>query len=61
MASPHVAGVAALWAERQLQKNSKIDIKALYAQLVGNASTKRLVTGIAPIDVGQGLVVAPHD
>ena len=61
MASPHVAGVAALWAERQLQKNSKIDIKALYAQLVGNASTKRLVTGIAPIDVGQGLVVAPRD
>lgn len=60
MASPHVAGVAALWAERQLQRNGMVNVSALDAQLRGNARRERLQdTGY--LDVGEGLVTAPHD
>ena len=33
MASPHVAGVAALWAERQLKRNGLVNPGSLEAQL----------------------------
>ena len=35
MASPHVAGVAALWAERQLKRNGMVNPVSLEAQLRG--------------------------
>ena len=60
MASPHVAGVAALWAERQLQRNGTVNISALDAQLRGNARRDRL-PGANALDVGEGLVTAPID
>lgn len=56
MASPHVAGVAALWAERQLQRRGRVDIGALDAQLRANA---QVVPGADYQDVGEGLVQAP--
>jgi subtilisin family serine protease len=60
MASPHVAGVAALWAERQLNRNGTVNLGALDAQLRGNAKRDRL--GDAQyLDVGEGLVTAPMD
>ncbi len=59
MASPHVTGIAALWAERQLQRNGLINVQALHAQIEGQASFARLAAGVATSDVGAGLVVAP--
>jgi subtilisin family serine protease len=58
MAGPHVTGVAALWAERQLQRRGTVDIGALDAQLRGNA---RPVPDASYLDIGEGLVTAPSD
>src|SRR5262249_43376534 len=60
MASPHVAGVAALWAERQLKRNGTVNPVLLEAQLRGNARTDRIPSPGYP-DVGEGLVTAPRD
>jgi len=60
MASPHVAGIAALWAERQLKQKGVLNVGALDAQLRGNTSRSRL-PGSDPLDVGEGLVTAPRD
>jgi subtilisin family serine protease len=60
MASPHAAGVAALWAERQLKHNGRVDVRALDAQLRGNARRDRLPDA-GYLDVGEGLVTAPMD
>lgn len=60
MASPHVAGVAALWAERQLQRNGFVSVAGLDAQLRGNARRERLPNARYE-DVGEGLVAAPLD
>lgn len=56
MATPHVAGVAALWAERLLAHTSYLDIGLLAARLTG---TSRELAGLETIDVGAGLVRAP--
>jgi subtilisin family serine protease len=60
MASPHVTGVAALWAERQLQRNGTVNVSALDARLRGNARRDRL-PGADYLDVGEGLATAPLD
>ena len=60
MASPHVTGVAALWAERQLKRNGMVNIGALDTQLRGNTRRDRLQTADAA-DIGEGLVAAPQD
>ncbi len=60
MASPHVAGLAALWAERQLDRNGMVNVGALDAQLRGNARRERLPDANY-LDVGEGLVTAPMD
>lgn len=60
MASPHVAGLAALWAERQIDRNGMVNIGALDAQLRGNASRDRLPDANY-LDVGEGLITAPMD
>ncbi len=60
MASPHVAGAAALWAERQLLRTGTVNVAALDAQLRGNARRDRLPEA-AYRDVGEGLVVAPAE
>lgn len=56
MATPHVAGVAALWAEMLMDSNGDVDMRVLQARLVGK--TKALPT-MTPADVGAGLVQAP--
>lgn len=60
MASPHASGVAALWAERQIQRNGVVDSRSLDAQLRGNARRERLLEAKF-LDVGDGLVSAPLD
>jgi subtilisin family serine protease len=56
MATPHVAGVAALWAERLLADTGTIDPGLLEDRLVGNALT---LSGVSFADGGAGLVKAP--
>ena len=58
MATPHVAGVAALWAERIL-RDVPLTPAVLATRLVASASRAGLVPGVDPFDVGEGLVQAP--
>ncbi|MCE7986776.1 MAG: peptidase S8 [Caldilinea sp. CFX5] len=60
MASPHVTGVAALWAERQLQRSGLLDVKTLAVQVQGNTTLDGLAQPSDPLDVGAGLVRAPQ-
>ena len=60
MATPHVAGVAALWAQK-LSMTSVLNGKLLAAQLIGNATTKGMKPGFAPQNVGAGMVQAPQN
>jgi subtilisin family serine protease len=56
MATPHVAGVAALWAERLLASAGRIDLGVLLGRLTG---TSRELPGVDQLDAGAGLVQAP--
>jgi subtilisin family serine protease len=60
MASPHVAGVAALWAERQLKRNGLVNPGSLEAQLRAQSRRDRLPSA-SYLDVGEGLATAPLD
>jgi subtilisin family serine protease len=58
MATPHVAGVAALWLEQINKVNPGANIKQLEGRLIGNAS----LGGIADAEranAGAGIVQAP--
>jgi subtilisin family serine protease len=55
MATPHVAGVAALWAEK-LMAGGALDPTELAAELVANS---RAIPGLTKPDGGAGLVQAP--
>ncbi len=59
MATPHAAGIAALWAEK-LAINGRLNPQTLQARLIGTASFDTLVDSIDPLDVGSGLVRAPQ-
>jgi subtilisin family serine protease len=56
MATPHVAGVAALWAERLMTDTGTVDPDLLGDRLVGNA---RSLADLSFADGGAGLVRAP--
>ncbi len=57
MATPHVAGVAALWAESMMTTtDGHLDPAILSTRLIG---TSREVASLTPDDVGAGLVRAP--
>ncbi|MBY5162818.1 S8 family peptidase [Salsipaludibacter albus] len=56
MATPHVSGVAALWAQQLLAENGEIDPDLLTDRIVGTA---RPIDGIDVVDAGAGLVTAP--
>jgi subtilisin family serine protease len=60
MATPHVAGVAALWAER-IQSVGALSAFQLTGRLVGSCVTDPLAAGFDPFDVGAGLVRAPQE
>lgn len=56
MATPHVAGAAALWAEYLLTQNRRVTLDILHARLTGAALP---IVGIDQSDVGIGLVQVP--
>ena len=60
MATPHVAGVAALWAEK-LRIAGQFNGQLLADRLVGSATLDGLQAGFDPQDVGAGLVRAPQN
>jgi subtilisin family serine protease len=57
MAAPHVAGVAALWAESVRASTGHLDVGLLQARLTGNSEE---LAGVAAADAGAGLVRAPR-
>jgi subtilisin family serine protease len=59
MATPHVAGVAALWEER-IKTISPLGGLEVTSRLIGSATTEGLQPGFDPIDIGAGLVRAPQ-
>jgi subtilisin family serine protease len=60
MATPHVAGVAALWVEK-LRVAGQLNDLLLIDRLVGSASTTAMKPGFDPEDVGAGLAQAPQE
>lgn len=59
MATPHVAGVAALWAQKLLAQDS-LNAAVWDARLVGSGTLAGLSAGFDPGDVGAGMVQAPR-
>jgi subtilisin family serine protease len=59
MATPHTAGVAALWAQKLLQEESKIDEASLRAKLQAHAASDAVAAGFGRSDIGEGMVQAP--
>ncbi|WP_162054681.1 S8 family peptidase [Pontibacter pamirensis] len=59
MATPHVAGVAALWAEK-LRRDGILSGPFLTAQLLASGTYQGIAGGFDPFDVGSGMVRAPQ-
>jgi subtilisin family serine protease len=59
MATPHVAGLAALWAEKIMAVAPLVGL-TLTARLVGSGTMDGLAPGVDPVDVGVGLLKAPQ-
>lgn len=58
MATPHVAGCAALWAEQQLQRTGNLTSQILAAKTLASAM---FIQGATFDDIGNGLVQAPQN
>jgi subtilisin family serine protease len=59
MAAPHVAGVAALWAQHEKHFNGRITSLGMKAKIVGMATRQGLNSSELTQDVGSGIVKAP--
>ncbi|HYD81941.1 MAG TPA: S8 family serine peptidase [Paucimonas sp.] len=59
MATPHVAGVAATWAQK-LKAEGRLNAIDLTARLIGSTVTEGFKQGFDPLDVGAGLVRCPQ-
>jgi len=59
MATPHVAGVAALWWEAMRTAPVRPNATAVAARLLASARTSGFVDGTDPADRGLGIVTAP--
>lgn len=59
MATPHVAGITALWAQK-LSQVGRFDGKQLSERLLGTATTAGMKPGFDPADIGSGLAQAPQ-
>ncbi|HUS08006.1 MAG TPA: S8 family serine peptidase [Bryobacteraceae bacterium] len=60
MATPHVAGVAALWAHK-LRSANQFTARLYMDRLVGSGTMTGLKPGFEPNDIGAGMVRAPQD
>lgn len=58
MATPHVAGVAALWAQK-LRNENALKGTILTDKLMGSANYEGMKAGFLPADIGSGIVRAP--
>lgn len=58
MATPHVAGVVALWAEK-LMKEQKLSTPQLVAKLLASGTTDKMKADYDAFAVGAGMVQAP--
>lgn len=58
MATPHVAGVCALWAEK-LKGEGRLNYRELVARVEGTTTWDSIAPGQSGSDVGSGLVQAP--
>ncbi len=59
MATPHVAGVAALWWDSMRQSDTPASALGITAKLLGTARSNVFVSGVDPADRGLGIVTAP--
>jgi subtilisin family serine protease len=57
MAAPHVAGVAAMWAEKIIKSSRPLTTTRLTTRLMGHSQP---LAGLDPFDIGNGLVKAPN-
>lgn len=60
MATPHVAGVAALWLEQIRGANPNAHIRQLEGRLIGTASLDDIAQGETLANVGAGIARAPR-
>jgi subtilisin family serine protease len=60
MATPHVAGVAALWGEALIKDKKPLDPEEWTARVIASATSKKIAAGNEYADVGAGLVQAPQ-
>jgi hypothetical protein len=59
MATPHVAGVAALWAQQAMHGGRPFNPRELIHRIVGRADSSGIAPAFGPGDYGAGLVRAP--
>jgi subtilisin family serine protease len=59
MATPHVAGVATLWAEKIMKAGPLTGVEWM-SRLIGSSTRSGLAAGFDPADIGAGLVRAPQ-
>ncbi len=59
MATPHVAGVAALWAQKLRDTTGRVESGTLLAQVVASGTTAPLAAGTEEEDIGTGIVRVP--
>lgn len=59
MACPHVAGVAALWAEK-IKATGPFTAAHVTHRLLASGATDKIKAGFDPFDVGTGMVRAPQ-
>jgi subtilisin family serine protease len=60
MATPHVAGVAALWAEK-LTVAGQLNAQLLMTRVIGSGTLSGIKAGTDPTDIGAGIVQAPQN
>lgn len=61
MATPHLAGITVLWAEKLLKTFGRIDPVALSAKVVASGTLEGLAPEFDALDIGTGLAQAPLD
>jgi hypothetical protein len=59
MATPHVAGVAALWIQKLKGQGMHTDLN-LTARLIASSGTEPFQAGFDPVDIGAGIVRCPQ-
>ena len=61
MATPHVAGVAALWAHKLQVESGGINAEELKGRVIGSCTRTPFAAGAEAEDIGAGLVQAPQN